>query len=215
MFGLRDAGTRNFKHFGTMPISMFARVQKPAPEWTASAVLDKKLTTLSSRDYLGKWLVMFFYPLDFTFVCPTEIIEYSKRSPDFEKLNTKVVGCSVDSKYSHLAFINLPRKEGGLGEMKIPLVSDLTKSISRDFGVLLDDGVAARGTFIIDPKGILRQITINDLSVGRSVDETLRLVQGFQHANEHGEVCPVNWVSGKKTMVANPVDSKKYFQGSD
>jgi alkyl hydroperoxide reductase subunit AhpC len=164
------------------------------------------------KDYQGKWLVLFFYPLDFTFVCPTEIIEFSERSKEFEAINTNVVGVSVDSKFSHLAWINMARKDGGLGQMKIPLVSDITKEISRDYGVLLKDGVAARGTFIIDPKGIIRQVSVNDLSVGRNVSETLRLVEGYQFADEHGEVCPAGWKKGAKTMIPNPKDSKKYFE---
>jgi alkyl hydroperoxide reductase subunit AhpC len=159
--------------------------------------------------------VLFFYPLDFTFVCPTEIIEFSERSAEFRELGAEVVGVSVDSKFSHLAWINTPRKKGGLGEMKIPLISDIKKELARDFGVLLDDGIAARGTFIIDPKGIVRQYTVNDLSVGRSVDETLRLLEGFQFADEHGEVCPAGWKKGSKTMKADPKGSQEYFESSN
>ncbi|KAJ3273772.1 thioredoxin peroxidase Tpx1 [Terramyces sp. JEL0728] len=188
-----------------------ARVQKPAPEWAAPAVVNEQFQDISSTDFLGKWLVLFFYPLDFTFVCPTEIIGYSERVGEFEELNANVVGVSVDSKFSHLAWINQPRKDGGLGEMKIPLVSDLNKTISDSYGVLLEDGTAARGTFIVDPKGIVRQITINDLSVGRNIDETLRLIEGYQFADEHGEVCPLGWKKGSKTMKPDPQGSKEYF----
>jgi alkyl hydroperoxide reductase subunit AhpC len=189
-----------------------ARVQKPAPEWTATAVINKQFVQMSQKDFLGKWLVLFFYPMDFTFVCPSEIIAFSERSSEFEKLGAKVVGVSVDSQHSHLAWINTPRRDGGLGEMKIPLVADLKKELSEKFGVLLDDGIAARGTFIIDTKGTVRQISINDLSVGRSVDETLRLLEGFQFADEHGEVCPINWKKGDKTIKPDPVQSKEYFK---
>lgn len=173
---------------GSLRFHHFARVKQPAPDFKAAAVVNKEFKTISLADYKGKnWLVLFFYPLDFTFVCPTEIIEYSERAAEFEALGAKVVGASVDSKYSHLAWINLPRKEGGLGDMKIPLIADLNKKIATDYGVLHDGEIATRGTFIIDPKGIVRQITINDLSVGRNVDETLRLLEAFQFADENGE----------------------------
>ncbi|KAL2915855.1 cTPxI [Polyrhizophydium stewartii] len=203
-----------------------ARVQHPAPAWSARAVVNKQFVNLSSQDFAGKWLVLFFYPLDFTFVCPTEIIAFSERIEEFRKLNAEVVGASIDSVHSHLAWINMPRKEGGLGHMNIPLISDVTKNIAHEYGVLVDSGkdigLALRGTFIIDPKGIVRQITINDTPVGRSVDETLRLVEALQFADEHGrihtlipgaqEVCPAGWKKGQKSMVADPVKSKDYFR---
>uniref|UniRef100_A0A3B3DPQ9 Peroxiredoxin-2 n=1 Tax=Oryzias melastigma TaxID=30732 RepID=A0A3B3DPQ9_ORYME len=160
----------------------------------------------------GKYVVFFFYPLDFTFVCPTEIIAFSDRAEEFRKIGCEVIGCSVDSHFSHLAWINTPRKQGGLGSMKIPLVADLTKSISRDYGVLKeDDGIAYRGLFVIDDKGVLRQITINDLPVGRSVDETLRLIQAFQHTDKYGEVCPAGWKPGSDTIVPDVEKSKAFF----
>ncbi|KAJ3211273.1 Lanosterol synthase (Oxidosqualene--lanosterol cyclase) [Entophlyctis luteolus] len=162
---------------------------------------------IALSDYQGKWLVLFFYPLDFTFVCPTEIIEFSERAKEFKNLGCDVIGCSVDSKHSHLAWVNQPRKEGGLGEMKIPLLSDITKEISNAYGVLVDEGtdkgLSLRGTFIIDPKQIVRHISINDLGVGRSIDETLRLVEAFQFNDKH---------EGAKTMIADPVQSKEYFK---
>lgn len=133
---------------------------------------------------------MFFYPLDFTFVCPTEIIAFSDRIKEFKDLNTEVVGVSVDSHFSHLAWSNTPRKQGGIGKIEYPLLADLTKKISDDYGVLLEEsGISLRGLFIIDPKQVVRQITINDLPVGRSVDETLRLIKAFQFTDKHGEVC--------------------------
>jgi alkyl hydroperoxide reductase subunit AhpC len=148
-----------------------------------------------------------------TFVCPTEIIAFSDRIKEFNHINTEVVACSVDSKYTHLAWINTPRDKGGLGHLNIPLISDITKQISRDYGVLLEDeGISLRGLFIIDPKGILRQITMNDLSVGRSVDETLRLVQAFQYTDQHGEACPAGWTPGQKTIVPDPEGSQQYFK---
>jgi alkyl hydroperoxide reductase subunit AhpC len=155
-------------------------------------------------------LVLFFYPLDFTFVCPTELIAFSERVKEFEALNCAVVGASVDSKFSHLAWTQQPRKKGGLGGLNYPLLADLTKKISSDFGVLIEkDGIALRGTFIIDPKGTVRHIQINDLGVGRSVDETLRLLEGFQFADEHGEVCPAGWKKGEKTI--DPSKAEDYF----
>ncbi|KAG7217324.1 hypothetical protein INR49_027868 [Caranx melampygus] len=161
---------------------------RPAPHWEGTAVINGEFKELKLSDYKGKYLVFFFYPLDFTFVCPTEIIAFSDRVHEFRAINTEVVACSVDSQFTHLAWINTPRKQGGLGQMKIPLLSDLTHQISKDYGVYLEDqGHTLRGLFIIDDKGILRQITMNDLPVGRSVDETLRLVQAFQYTDKHGE----------------------------
>ncbi|KAL7074836.1 hypothetical protein ACQ4LE_005599 [Meloidogyne hapla] len=189
-----------------------AKIGKLAPEFTTDAVVDSDFKTVSLSDYKGKYVVLFFYPLDFTFVCPTEIIAFSERSGDFNKINVQLLACSTDSKFSHFEWINKPRKEGGLGEMKIPVLADRNMKIARDYGVLKEDeGIAYRGLFIIDPKGILRQITINDLPVGRSVDETLRLVQAFQYTDKHGEVCPANWKPGSDTIKPDPNKSKEYF----
>ncbi|KAI9328890.1 thioredoxin-like protein [Zopfochytrium polystomum] len=200
----------------TQSRAYIAKVRDPAPHFTAEAVVGQEFKTISLDDYKGKWLVLFFYPLDFTFVCPTEIIAFSERVDEFKALGCEVVAASVDSKHSHLAWINTPRKEGGLGAMKIPVLSDITKQISADYGVLIekggDIGVALRGTFIIDPAQVVRQITVNDLPVGRSVDETLRLVEALQFADKHGEVCPAGWKKGEKTMFADPLKSKEYFQ---
>ncbi|XP_057308308.1 peroxiredoxin-2-like [Hydractinia symbiolongicarpus] len=189
-----------------------AQISKPAPLWEGQAVVDGAFKDLKLSDYKGKYLVFFFYPLDFTFVCPTEIIAFSDRIDEFKKLNTEVVAVSVDSVFTHLAWINTPRKQGGLGKMRIPLLADLTKQISKDYGVLLEDaGHTLRGLFIIDDKGILRQITMNDLPVGRSVDETLRLVQAFQYTDKHGEVCPAGWKPGADTIVPDPKKKLNYF----
>merc|ERR1719186_23652 len=158
---------------------------------SGTAVLNGEFKELTLDDFKGKYLVFFFYPLDFTFVCPTEILAFNDRVEEFRKIGVEVVGCSVDSHFTHLAWMNTPRTEGGLGKLNIPLLSDITKQISKDYGVYLEDnGISLRGLFIIDDKGILRQITMNDLPVGRSVDETLRLVQAFQYTDKHGEVCP-------------------------
>lgn len=192
---------------------MTARVQQPAPDFATQAVVGGEFKDVKLSDYRGKYLVLFFYPLDFTFVCPTEILAYDAKAEEFRKNNAEVVGCSVDSPHSHLAWLNTPRKEGGIQGVKIPLLADLNKSIARDYGVLLEnDGVALRGVFIIDPQGIVRSFTINDLPVGRSVDETLRTLQAVQFADEHGEVCPANWEPGGDTMVPDPEKSKEYFQ---
>ncbi|XP_063691803.1 peroxiredoxin-like [Bolinopsis microptera] len=190
-----------------------ARIMKPAPDFTAPAVVKGKFEDITLSSYKGKYVVLFFYPLDFTFVCPTEIIAFNDRLSEFTKINTEVIAASVDSKFTHLAFINTPRSKGGLGEMDIAIVSDLTRQISRDYGVLLEDaGHTLRGLFIIDDKGILRQITMNDLPVGRSVDETLRLVQAFQYTDQHGEVCPANWTPGKDTLKPDPDGKLEYFE---
>lgn len=176
-------------------------VSRPAPLFEGNAVVNGEFTEISLSDYLGKYVVFFFYPLDFTFVCPTEILAFSDRVEEFKKINTEVVACSVDSHFTHLAWINTPRKEGGLGNIKIPLLSDLSHKISKEYGVYLDNlGHTLRGLFIIDDKGVLRQITMNDLPVGRSVDETLRLVQAFQYTDRHGEVCPAGWKPGADTV---------------
>lgn len=190
-----------------------AVISKAAPDWEATAVVDGEFTQLSLSSFKGKYLVFFFYPLDFTFVCPTEILAFSDRIEEFRKLNTEVVACSIDSHFTHLAWINTPRKEGGLGKINIPLLSDLTHSISKDYGVYLEDlGHTLRGLFIIDDKGVLRQITMNDLPVGRSVDETIRLVQAFQYTDKRGEVCPAEWKPGQDTIIPNPLEKKKYFE---
>lgn len=151
--------------------------------------------------------------MDFTFVCPTEIIAFSDRIKEFEQLNCSVVGVSVDSHFSHLAWCNTDRKKGGIGNIKYPLLSDLTKQISKDYGVLLDSGISLRGLFIIDPNSVVRQITVNDLPVGRSVDETLRLIKAFQFTDQHGEVCPANWDESKNkaTIKPDPKGSQEYF----
>uniref|UniRef100_A0A8B9WN14 Peroxiredoxin-2 n=1 Tax=Bos mutus grunniens TaxID=30521 RepID=A0A8B9WN14_BOSMU len=179
-----------------------AHVGKPAPEFQATAVVDGAFKEVKLSDYKGKYVVLFFYPLDFTFVCPTEIVAFSDRAAEFHKLNCEVLGVSVDSQFTHLAWINTPRKEGGLGPLNIPLLADVTRKLSSDYGVLKEDeGIAYRGLFVIDGKGVLRQVTINDLPVGRSVDEALRLVQAFQYTDEHGEgeqthpvTCVHTWV---------------------
>lgn len=189
-----------------------AFVQKPAPNFEAEAVMpDQQFKKIKLSDYKGKYVVLFFYPLDFTFVCPTEIIAFSDRAEEFKAIGCEVLACSVDSHFSHLAWTERPRNKGGLGQMKIPIISDLSKQISSDYGILLEAGMSLRGLFIIDDKGILRQITVNDLPVGRSVDETLRLVQAFKFTDEHGEVCPAGWKPGADTIKPGVAESQEYF----
>jgi len=188
-------------------------VTQPAPKFDAKAVVGQEIVDLTwDQLHAGKWLVLFFYPLDFTFVCPTEIVAFSDAAKRFEEVNAKVAAISVDSAFSHLAWVNTPRSKGGLGEVTFPVIADLSKSIARAYDVLLEDpGVALRGLFIVDPKGIVRHATINDLPVGRNVDEALRVIQAFQYVEEHGEVCPANWTPGADTMKPDPVGSQEYF----
>ncbi|XP_048122906.1 peroxiredoxin-4-like [Alosa alosa] len=178
-----------------------AKISKTAPGWEGTAVVDGQFKTIKLADYLGKYLILLFYPLDFTFVCPTEITAFSDRVEDFRAISTEIVACSVDSPVAHMAWASTPRKQGGLGPVTFPLLSDVTHQISKDYGVYLEEhGHTLRGLFIIDGKGVLRQLTIDDPPVGRSVDETLRLVQALQHTDEHGEVCPAGWKPGSKTI---------------
>ncbi|KAJ3027825.1 UNVERIFIED_CONTAM: Peroxiredoxin-2 [Siphonaria sp. JEL0065] len=193
--------------------NVIPRLGHPAPAFSTQAVVNGAFKEVKLSDYKGKWVVLFFYPLDFTFVCPTEIIAYSEAAEELRKINTEILGVSIDSKFSHLAWTKQSRDNGGLGEIKIPLLADVTKEISTAYGVLKEDeGIAYRGTFIIDPKGNLRQITINDLDIGRSVDELKRLVDALQFHEQHGDVCPVNWKKGAKSMVADVEKSKEYFK---
>jgi len=191
-------------------------VTSPAPTFDCKAVVDGQITDLNwDKLHDGKWLVLFFYPLDFTFVCPTEIIAYSDAAGRFEKIGAKAAAISVDSQFSHLAWTNMPRSKGGLGDVSFPLIADLDKSIAQKYDVLLDAGIALRGLFVIDPKGIVRHSTINDLPVGRNVDETIRIIEAFQFVEKNGEVCPANWNPGDKTMIADPVKSQKYFEAAN
>jgi peroxiredoxin 2/4 len=193
---------------------MSTLVQKPAPDFKATAVVNGQFKDINLSSYRGeKYVVLYFYPLDFTFVCPTEIIAFNDKVKEFEKRNTVILGVSVDSQYTHLAWINTPRKQGGLGGLNYPLVSDLTKKIAADYGVLTADGaVALRGLFLIDREGLVRPELVNDLPIGRSVDEALRVLDALQHFEVHGEVCPANWHAGDQTMQPDPQGSLKYFE---
>lgn len=188
-------------------------VGNPAPGFSAEAVYDQEFMNVNLDQYKGKYVVLFFYPLDFTFVCPTEITAFSDRHAEFKALNTEVLGVSVDSQFSHLAWIQSPRKAGGLGDLAYPLVSDLKREISTAYDVLSDDGVALRGLFIIDKEGVVQHSTINNLAFGRNVDETLRTLQALQHVQDNpDEVCPAGWKPGDKTMNPSPEGSKEYFK---
>lgn len=183
-----------------------------APFFRANAVVDNEFKMVSLDQFKGQYVVLFFYPKDFTFVCPTEIIAFSDRAKEFAALNTQLIACSTDTEETHLAWIRTPRSKGGLGYMQIPILADTTKAISAKYGVLDPDaGVALRGLFIINPQGVVEQITINNMPIGRSVDETLRLLQAIQYVEKHGEVCPANWKPGAPTMVADPDKSLEYF----
>jgi peroxiredoxin (alkyl hydroperoxide reductase subunit C) len=189
------------------------RVGQPAPEFKATAVVDQEFKEIKLSDYRGKYVVLFFYPLDFTFVCPTEITAFNDRYDEFKAINTEVLGVSVDSEFSHLAWIQTDRKSGGLGDLVYPLVSDIKKEISIAYNVLEPEaGIALRGLFIIDKEGVIQHSTINNLAFGRSVDETLRVLQAIQYVQTHpDEVCPAGWKPGEKTMNPDPVKSKTFF----
>lgn len=196
------------------------QVGQPAPAFAGQAVVGQNIVdisyeagtlTVDGKESKGKYLVLFFYPLDFTFVCPTEIVAFHNKIAEFEKAGANVVGVSVDSPYTHLAWKNTPRNEGGLGQIDFPLLADLNKQAAKDYEALLDDGIAARGVFIIDGDGVLQSYTVNNLGVGRNVDEIIRLIVGFKFVAEHGEVCPANWNPGDATMKPDPVGSQEFF----
>ncbi len=177
-------------------------ISKPAPDFTTSAVLanndiDNEFKLSSFR---GKYIILFFYPLDFTFVCPTEILAFNKKLDEFKKRNTTVIGVSVDSVFTHLAWKKTPIEKGGIGEIKYPLVSDLKRSLGKAYDVLLEDDTALRALFIIDKKGIVRHATLNDTSLGRNINEVIRTLDAVRHYDEHGKVCPANWQKGQASM---------------
>jgi len=178
-------------------------VTKKAPDFTATAVLanGEIVDNFNLYENIGeKGAVLFFYPLDFTFVCPSEIIAFSHRIDEFTKRGINVIGCSIDSQYSHFAWRETPVEEGGIGRINFPLVADLNKQIARDYDVLLNDSVALRGSFLIDADGTIRHAVINDLPLGRNEDEMLRMVDAMLFTNEHGEVCPAGWQPGDEGM---------------
>mgnify|MGYP001204820240 FL=1 len=198
-------------------------VTKAAPNFKTMAVMpDNSIETVSLSDYKGKKVVLFFYPLDFTFVCPTELLAFDKRLGEFESRGTQVLGCSVDSRWAHLAWKNTDVNNGGIGKVKYPLLQDLDKSIARNYDVLVGatdayietedsaetstvgGGVALRGSFLIDEEGIVRHAVLNDLPLGRNIDEMLRMIDALSHHQKHGEVCPAGWKDGETAMAESP-----------
>lgn len=187
-------------------------IGKHAPTIHAKAIVGNQIVSdFNLHHFRGKYIVLFFYPLDFTFVCPTELHAFQELLEEFEKRNTQVVACSIDSVYSHLAWLNTPKAKGGIQGIDYPLVSDINKTISQEYGVLHpQEGVAYRGLFLIDKEGIIRHQVINDLPIGRSVPEALRVIDALQHFEQHGEVCPANWNKGAKTMKPTQQGLEQY-----
>jgi peroxiredoxin (alkyl hydroperoxide reductase subunit C) len=180
---------------------MSTLVTKEAPDFAAQAVMaNNEFAELKLSDYRGKYVLLFFYPLDFTFVCPSEIIAFDQKLEEFHKKGVEVIGVSIDSHFTRLAWKNTPIDSGGIGQIRYPLVADLDKSVSRSYGVLSNEAVALRGLFLIDKDGVVRHSIINDLSLGRSVDEALRMVDALKFTEQHGEVCPANWSEGQEAM---------------
>ena len=192
---------------------MAVLVGKQAPDFCATAVVNGDFhENFKLSDHRGKYVLLFFYPLDFTFVCPTELHAFQEKLENFKKLNCEVVGTSIDSQFSHLAWLNTPKSEGGIEGVTYPLVADINKTIARDYDVLIPDaGVALRGAFLLDKTHVVRHQTVNDLPLGRSVPEFLRLLEALQFTEEHGEVCPANWKKGEKSMKPDQSGLKSYF----
>ncbi|HKJ14727.1 MAG: peroxiredoxin [Desulfobulbaceae bacterium] len=187
-------------------------VTKQAPMFEAEAVMpNNSFETVSLSSYRGKYVLLFFYPLDFTFVCPSEILAFNRQLDDFTAKNCELLGVSVDSIYTHLAWKNTPVNLGGIGTIQFPLISDISKSISADYGVLLEGGVSLRGLFLIDKEGVVRHQLINDLPLGRNVDEALRVIDALQFHETHGEVCPANWRPGDDAMKPTPEGVADYL----
>lgn len=189
-----------------------------APDFTAKAVIGEKIVpyTLSDNWKNGKYTLLFFYPKDFTFVCPTEIVAFSDRIQEFRERNVEVVACSTDQEFSHHAWNKMGRVDGGLGGVEYPLVADTTKDVATAYGVLHPtDKIAFRGLFLIDETGKVRHMLVNDMPLGRSVDEALRMIDALQFNQQHGEVCPANWTRGAMTIKANVTDSREYFQNAN
>jgi peroxiredoxin (alkyl hydroperoxide reductase subunit C) len=190
-----------------------AFVSQKAPDFSAQAYVNGEFKKISLADYKGKKVVLFFYPLDFTFVCPTEILAFSDRLAEFKKRDTEVIGVSVDSQFTHKAWADTERAEGGIKGVNYPLLSDINKTIARDYGVLLEDaGIALRGLFMINKEGILKHATINHLDLGRNIDEVLRLLDAVDHTEKYGEVCPANWKSGEKAMKPTQAGLREYVR---
>ena len=188
-------------------------VTKQAPDFTATAVMpdNSMKPDFKLSDFRGKYVILFFYPLDFTFVCPSEILAFDRSLATFNSKNCEIIGVSIDSQFSHWAWKNTPVKQGGIGNIQFPLVADLDKNISRQYGVLLDAGIALRGTFLIDRDGVIRHAVINDLPLGRNIDEAVRMVDALQFHEKHGDVCPANWQDGKDAMTPTAAGVADYL----
>lgn len=190
---------------------MLTLVTQPAPDFRATAVMpDNTFKEITLSEYRGRYVVLFFYPLDFSFVCPSEIVAFNHSLAEFKKRNTDVIGVSVDSQYTHYAWKNTPRNKGGIGDIQFPLVADLTKKITEDYGILFN-GVALRGLFLIDTEGIVRHAVINDLPLGRNIEEALRMVDALQFFEKNGDVCPANWHRGDKGMKPSAAGVAEYL----
>lgn len=181
---------------------MTVLVGKHAPDFKAKVVFGNETKTISLSDYKNKYVVLFFYPLDFTFVCPTEMHAFQEKLSEFKSRGVELLGCSVDSDHSHIAWLNTPRDKGGIQGIEYGIISDLGGQIAKDYDVLSDEKVAYRAVFLIDKNGVVRHQLVNDLPLGRSVDEVLRTVDALQHVEQYGEVCPANWNKGKTAMKA-------------
>jgi len=192
---------------------MSTLVSKQAPDFTATAVMpdNSMKSDFKLSDYRGKYVILFFYPLDFTFVCPSEILAFDKALTAFQAKNCEIIGVSIDSQYSHWAWKNTPIKQGGIGDIQYPLVADLDKKISAQYGVLLEAGIALRGTFLLDRDGIVRHSVINDLPLGRNIEDALRMVDALQFHEKHGDVCPANWTEGKEAMTPTAAGVADYL----
>jgi peroxiredoxin (alkyl hydroperoxide reductase subunit C) len=193
---------------------MSVLVGKPAPDFTATAVMGDNtiVGNFNLKTHIkGKYALVFFYPLDFTFVCPTEILAFDHRLDDFKERNVEIIGVSVDSQFTHLAWKSTPVEKGGLRQVRFPLVADLSKSIARDYDVLVGDAVALRGTFLIDKNGVVQHQVVNNLGLGRNIDEAIRMVDALQFTEKHGEVCPAGWNKGKAGMKASTAGVAEYL----
>lgn len=191
---------------------MAVLVGKKAPDFTATAVHgDNEIKELTLSSFQGKYVVLFFYPLDFTFVCPSELIAFDRRLEEFRKRNVEVIGCSIDSQFTHLAWKNTPVDKGGIGQVSYPLVADINHAICQAYDVETADGVAFRGSFLIDKDGLVQHQIVNNLPLGRDIDEMLRVIDALQFTETHGEVCPAGWQKGKTGMQASPDGVARYL----
>jgi peroxiredoxin 2/4 len=194
-------------------MSVCTLVTQPAPDFTADAIMpDNSFGQITLSSLKGKYVVLFFYPLDFTFVCPSEIIAFNKKLDEFKSRNCEVIGVSVDSKFTHYAWKNTKQEDGGIGNIQYPLVSDLNKNIAQSYGILFNDSVALRGLFLIDTKGFVRHSVINDLPLGRNVSEAIRMLDALQFVETHGDqVCPANWTNGDEAMKPTAAGVASYL----